>query len=232
MISFAARRFKIGYFAKVSPGSTQNGMKMKKITLAVLAIAGLVGASTSFADDSGWYVLGGVGPTTGGRDQSKLDHTLKAAGASGFSSSINTATVYKLQAGYQINSFFAVEGGYIASNREIYSASGGNLPGPVTATGRISGWNLTAVGILPLAYQFSLLGKLGAAGIGDTDTLTGFGQPVYAMGSKTDLTYGFGAKYDFTKAVFVRLDVDSYNIGSTLSATRSNVWMLGLGYKF
>lgn len=204
---------------------------MKKITLAVMAIAGLAGAPTAFADDSGWYVLGGVGPTTGGSDQSSLDHKLKASGASGFSSSLNTATLYKLQAGYQINSFFAVEGGYIASNHQIYSASGGNIT-PVTATGRISGWNLTAVGILPLAYQFSLLGRLGAAGVGDKDTLTGFGRPVSASGSKTDVTYGFGVKYDFTKAVFVRSDVDSYNIGSTLSATRSTVWMLSLGYKF
>lgn len=43
---------------------------MKKIALAVLSIAGLAGATTTFAADEGWYVLGGVGQTTGNGDQS------------------------------------------------------------------------------------------------------------------------------------------------------------------
>jgi hypothetical protein len=39
---------------------------MKKITLAVLAIAGLIGISVASAADQGWNLLGGVGQTTGG----------------------------------------------------------------------------------------------------------------------------------------------------------------------
>ncbi|MDE2118425.1 MAG: porin family protein, partial [Betaproteobacteria bacterium] len=208
------------------------GMKMKKIALAVLAIAGLAGASTAFASDDGWYVLVGAGQPTGNSDQSLLDNALIAGGARGFSSSLSKPTVYKLQAGYQINKNFAVEGGYLGSNNETYTATGGNLAGPVTASGNVTGWNLTAVGILPIANQFSLLGKLGVATIRDSATATGPGGTFSASGTKTDATYGLGAKYDFTNAVFVRLDVDSINVGSSASSSRSTVWTIDLGYKF
>lgn len=205
---------------------------MKKIILALMALIGLAGATTAFADDDGWYVLGAVGRPTGSDYQSRVDNALIAAGGTGFSSSFSKATVYKLQLGYQINKNFAVEGGYLGSSNQTYSATGGNLGGTLTVSGNVSGYNLIAVGILPLANQFSLLGKLGVAGLQESVTATGGGFTVSVNGSKTDLTYGLGAKYDFTKEISMRLDLDSYNVGNSTSASRSNVWMVGAGYKF
>lgn len=195
-----------------------------------VTMAGIPGAA--FAGDNGWYVLGAVGQTTSNNGKTTLDSALTAGGATGFLSSYSEPTFYKLQAGYQINNNFAVEGGYIGSNNATYTASGGNLAGPVTASGSLTGWNLTAVGILPLANQFSLLGKLGVADISSSATATGPGGTFSAGGSKTDLTYGIGAQYDFTNAIFARLDFDSYKAGSSTSSTRNTVWALGVGYKF
>jgi OOP family OmpA-OmpF porin len=59
--------------------------------------------------------------------------------------------LYKLQTGYQLDRNWALEGGYLDSNNANYSASGGNLPGTVTSSASVSGWNLTGIGILPLS---------------------------------------------------------------------------------
>lgn len=161
-----------------------------------------------------------------------MDDALRAAGASGFSSSLNNPTVFKLQEGYQINRNWAIEAGYFQTNYENYSATGGNLPGPVTASARASGWHLSGVGILPLANQFSLLGKLGIASIEDEVTLSGPGGTLSASGTKIDTTYGIGAKYDVTKHFFGRLDVDSIKVGNSSSSSRYTVWTIDLGYMF
>lgn len=205
---------------------------MKQIILAVMAIAGLAGAATAFAGDYGWYVLGAVGENPGNDGQSKIDDSLRAVGGTGFLSSYTRPAIYKLQLGNQINKSFAIEGGYITTSNERYVATGGNLATPVTASVNITGWNVNAVGILPIANQFSLLGKLGGASIRSSGTLTGPGGSISLGGPRTDLTYGLGAKYDGTRDVSLRLDLDSYSIGSSTSSSRSNVWTVGVGLKF
>ncbi len=205
---------------------------LKKITLAVMAIVGLVGATTAFADDEGWYVFGAAGQTTGDNDQSTLDNALSSVKATGFSSSLSTPTVYNLDVGYKFIDYLAIEGGYIGSTDETYSASGGNISSPVNASAHIRGWTLDAVGIWSLDTQSSLLGKLGVAGIQDKATVTGPGGSASLSGTKTDLTYGLGAERDFANDVLVRLDWDSYMVGDSASSSRGGVWTLGVGYKF
>jgi opacity protein-like surface antigen len=99
----------------------------------------------------------------------------------------------------------------------------------------LSGWNLDAVGILPVADQFSLLGKLGFAGLRTSGTLVGGAAGnvvVPGSATKTALTYGIGAKYDFTKSIFGRFDIDSYQTGNPVASSRSTVWMFDVGYNF
>lgn len=198
---------------------------MKK-TMAGLCVAATLASGVAQAAGEGWYILGAAGQTTSNNDKATLDAALTSVGAVGYASTLNKPTVYKLQAGYQINRNFAVEGGYIGSGKETYTASGGNLAGPVVASGKVNGWNLNAVGILPVANQFGVLGKLGVAGLRFAANVTGPGGVASASVSKTDITYGIGAKYDFTDNIYVRLDLDSYKIGA-----RNTIWMLGLGYK-
>ncbi len=205
---------------------------MKRMTLMLAAIVGFIGAPCAFAADApdvGFYVLGGVGRTFSNDDQQSLDNALRSVGATGFASSTSNPTVYKLQLGYQFMKNVAVEGGYLGSTNETYNASGGNLAGPVSASVNAKGWNVNAVGILPVAPQFSLLGKLGLANLRSSATVVGPGGAASTSGSKTDLTYGIGAKYDINNNIFVRLDVDRYTTGTS---SHTNLWMLDLGYKF
>lgn len=205
---------------------------MKKLSLAILAIITLTCATSSFASEKGWYLFGAGGQTTGNGYKPMLDDQLTFEGKNGFSSSLSTPVVYKLNVGYQINNKLALEGGFIGSTSVTYNASGGNLAGPVTAQARLSGWTFGAVGMMPLGNQFSLLGKLGVADIQVTAAVTGFGNNTYLSGIKSDITYGVGAKYDFTDTLSMRLDLDSYNVGSFTSSSRCSVWTVGVGFKY
>jgi len=204
---------------------------MKKITLAVMAIAGLAGATTAFASDNGPYIFGAIGSASGDNFQSFMDNRFGA-----FSSSVNYPGAVKLNVGYQINSNFAIEGGYLGLNDQNYVDNFGDA-----ATNSLSGWDVKAVGILPLGYQFSLLGKLGLADIYSSINIPfySFGGGSYGTSSKTALTYGLGAKFDLSRAVWMRFDWDSYdsdiNVGdgiTPIASNRFNVWTIGLGFTF
>lgn len=209
---------------------------MKKFTFVAVTmagLAGLIGASPAFAADQGWYLLGGAGQATGGDSgQSSIDNALTSAGANGYSSNLNTPALYKLEVGFQLDRNWALEGGYLGSSNSNYSALGGNLFGAATSSASFGGWNLTGVGILPLGSGFSLLGKLGVANMQESANVQGGGYSFSTGGSKTDATYGLGIKYDFGNGVFLRADLDSYNIGNSNTSSRSTVSMIDIGYKF
>jgi opacity protein-like surface antigen len=207
---------------------------MKKSLALSIAVACLAGASAAMAadgDDTGFYVMGGAGQMTGGNVKSVMDNALTGVGGAGFGSSYSNPGFFKLQVGYQLEKRLAIEGGFLGSNNATYSASGGNLAAPINASAKVNGWNLTWVGLMPLNAQFSLLGKLGASNLKVSTRLVGPAGDASQFSSKSALTYGLGAKYDFTKTVFARFDVDSYRTG-TSSSSRDAVWMIDIGYKF
>lgn len=210
---------------------------MKKFVLAAMSIAGFICTSTAFADDHAWYVSIALGDASGSGTRLTMDQATVGAGAGGFSSKIGLPTVYKLHGGYQINKNWAIEGGYLGSNNQTYSASGGNLVGTTTTSTSINGWSLAAVGTLPIVNNFSILGKLGVASMQqstdpETTLFLNTASVTYVSGHKTDVTYGVGVKYDFPKDIFARLDVDSYNVGNSTYANRIAIWTIDLGYKF
>ncbi len=205
---------------------------MKKITLAVMAIASLVGAAAASASEDGWYGLVGAGQASGSNARSTVDDALLGAGASGFSSSMSNPSVGRLEVGYLVNRNWAVEGGYLGSKTENYAASGGSLVGGASTSVSIKGWNLVAVGILPIANEFSLLARLGVADMEEKATPTGANISASLNSYKSDVTYGIGAQYTFPNAVFLRADVDSYQIGNSNFSNHNTVWTIDLGYKF
>jgi OOP family OmpA-OmpF porin len=203
---------------------------MKKAMAGLCVAATLVSISgAALASYSGFYVLGAVGQTRTDT-KSETDADLIALGVTGLASSgDDNATAYKLQVGYQINQNLAVEGGYVDGGKFSYNATATAPNTPITANAKATGWNLVAVGILPLDNQFSALGKIGIADVRTSATATIAGVSASGSASKTDLAYGLGAKYDVTNAVFLRGDWDSYKPDS---GKRSNVWTVGVGYKF
>ena len=208
---------------------------MRRALVLLMTLANLAGVSNAVGaevGDRGFYVLGGIGKTADDRGKSALDNMLTSAGGLGFSSTYGHPTVYMVDVGYQINRHFGVEGGYVSSNHETYSAVGGNLAGPLTASAGANGWKLTGVITESIGKKFSFLAKVGIADFKMSGSLIGPNGVAAASGSKSDVTYGAGLKYDFSNAVFGRLDVDRYTVGSSSAHGPMTVWMFDLGYKF
>lgn len=210
---------------------------MKKMTLAMTVIAGLIGASAACAADinidEGVYIVGGVGRSiSGDSGKSSVDDLVQLAGGKKFTSEMGKPVLGKLEIGYQLNQYLSLEGGYIGSKKESYTASGGNLASPVNATPRFAGWNGTIVGSWPVSNRFSLLAKVGAAQMQELATIRTTGFVDSTTGAKGALTNGVGVKYNFNKSTFLRFDVDRYNIGTTTASRFSIIGVLEAGYKF
>ena len=211
-------------------------VKMKQVAAALIALSA---ASTVFAaDDSGVYVLGAVGSSRVAIDKAEIDSELTAVGVTGLSStSHETDTGYKLQLGYKVNQNFAVEGGYVDLGKFTYDAT--FTGGTAKATAKATGWNIVAMGILPLGDTFSLLGRLGVirAKVDETASATGPGGSALASVSatKNKSTYGLGVAYNLSKSTSIRADYDRYSkLGDKNTTGEGDVdlYSLAVAYKF
>jgi OOP family OmpA-OmpF porin len=143
-----------------------------------------------------WY--GGVGI-----GQSNFKGSCDGVSGPGISCS-ETDTAGKIFGGYQLNRNFAFEVGYTDLGQTTASVTGsGSLS--IGATGV----EFTGIGMLPLDWRFSLFAKLGFFSWKlDFKDRTGlFGS---SSASGTNPTFGFGAKYDFTRNTAVRGEWQRY----------------------
>ncbi|HEU4352008.1 MAG TPA: porin [Burkholderiales bacterium] len=125
-------------------------------------------------------------------------------------------TALRILAGYQFNKHFAAEFGY----HELGEAS--------TSAGDTEGkaWELVAIASFPFTSNFFLYAKLGGY----------FGQleGPFADEDNTDLTYGVGLRYDFTRNWGVRGEWQRYSNlgGGKLVETDVDVLSIGFVYSF
>jgi len=207
-------------------------MKIKSF----VALSALTFAANAMAGDL--YVVGSIGQSkVKDFNKNALDADLAADFGAVSSSDDRSDTAYKLQLGYQINKNFAVEGGYVDLGKVTYAATvtGGTLNVDVKS----SGWNLAAVGILPLNEQFSLFGKLGAIhattklGAQGTGVVSGWAEPGKESGWSAN--YGLGASYNINKQVAIRAEYERFDsLGGDNVGGKSDVdlFSVGVAYKF
>lgn len=183
---------------------------------AVFAVLGLAGAAFALPAAaqmrspslSSAYVGANIG-------QSKFKDA-----CTGVSDCDNKDTAFKLFGGYQFTPNIAAELGYTDLGKA--KAGGESLEG--------TAWELSAIGMWPLASQFSLLGRLGgyhgelkATGLGASDSKT-----------KNGLTWGLGAQYDLSRNVGLRAEWQRFNNmgGDNIVETHVDVLSLGALYRF
>jgi OmpA-OmpF porin, OOP family len=124
-------------------------------------------------------------------------------------------TAWRILGGFQFNKFFAVELGYY----DFGEASSG------TAKLEAEAFELVAVGSFHFTDRFSVYGKLG----GYQGTLKGGGVDE----DSTDLTYGIGVRWDFTKRLGVRGEWQRYeSLGGGSVETDLDVLSIGLIFQF
>ena len=112
-------------------------------------------------------------------------------------------TAIKVLGGYQLTPNVAAELAYSL----LYDKGGTE----------VNALELVAVGLLPLANQFSVFGKLGLANV---DVETRFGST-----DNTELTFGLGVQYDASKQVGVRAGWQRYD-------TDDEVDLISIGFVY
>ncbi len=163
----------------------------------------------AFASDV--YVAGSVGQSNFGS-------------ADGATSSDKNDTAFKLQLGYQFTPNLAIEGGYIDLGKASYNFLG------TTLQVKANGWNIGAVGTLPLNEKFSLIGKLGMID-GKLEATAGrFGS---ASATKFRPTYGLGVKYDVSKSAAVLAEYEHFDkLSNDMINAKVNLLSAGFLTKF
>jgi len=168
-------------------------MKVK----AVIAVLGLAGAAFAFPAAaqmrspslSSAYVGASLG-------QSKFKFD-----CGGLPTCDQTDTALRLFLGYQFTPNIAAEIGYADLGKSKLGL--GAFNGEVKATA----WDLSAVGLWPLASQFSILGRLGIYH-GETKLSGDFGDD---KDTKTGALFGLGGQFDLNRNIGFRAEWNRYN---------------------
>lgn len=144
----------------------------------------------------------------------------------------DTATAVRAGLGYQVNPSVGVELSYGDYGAAKASAIVAGLP--VEAKAALTGWQLSAIGSLPINESFALTGKLGAA-FTKVETSGRIAGIVLALGSAntTTLAYGIGVRYNITKSIALRAQYEDLGkVGDAATTGQSKVSLLTVGATF
>jgi len=185
--------------------------------LFLLAFSAVVGVASAQAADTGFYVGGSLGQSEvsdfSGAD---FDAELNTWGLTSSTSTDDTDTGWKAFAGYRIMKYLAVEGAYtdfgeFTAHSSITAPSAGIVNTNIEA----EAWTISALGILPLADNFSLFARLGVNLWNVDISARGTGSGVAASESDSDdgteWVYGVGAAFNITKNLSVRGEWERYD---------------------
>ncbi len=165
--------------------------------VVVLALLGLTIAPAA-AQSTGFYVGGGIGITS-----IDVCGDLTALGAT---SCDDEDTGFKIFGGYNVNQNLAVEVGYVDLG-EITASGGG-----ATVRADIDGFQVAAVGILPLNPQFSVFGKIGLLLWDVSASASGPGGFASVSDDGTDLMFGVGGSWNFLPQLSLRAEWERFDV--------------------
>ncbi len=213
-------------------------MKLAR-TSALISFASLaaITSSTAMADDTGWYGGANIGRSSATIDDARITSGLAGTGLATTSiANRDRDTGYKIYGGYQFNRYLGLEGGYFDLGRFGFTAN--TLP-PGTLNGniRLRGFNLDAVGMLPLSEKFSALGRIGINNAQARDSFTGTGavNVTNPNPSKRETNYklGVGVQYALNDALAIRAEVERYRVNDAIANKgHVDVVSVGLVYSF
>lgn len=153
----------------------------------------------------------------------------------------NNQDAYLFYLGYQLNSKWAIEGGYVDLGATSYpgNITVGGATGTANLSSKSNGASLSAVRTWRITdnfgnNSFSLLAKFGVAQIKSSATGTASIPTIFSTTSsytKRGVTLGVGAKFDFDENWALRIDADTFDTGQ-YAYGRVPVYSMGLNYRF
>lgn len=187
-------------------------------------------------DGTGWYVGANLGRSDLKIDGTDLDQVFADQGLTTTATLDKHHSAYSLNLGYQANPYFAVEGGYVDLGKHSVSADV-SAPAADTLGGsfRARGYDLSAVGILPIDAGWGIYGKAGVFRAKTSLDVNSTGAVAVSGGSSHDTkpTYGVGVSYDFTRQIAGQLEWDRFHdVGDRDVTGRGNVNLVTLGVAY
>lgn len=137
---------------------------------------------------------------------------------------------FKVFGGYMFSRNFGVEAAYVDLGEVSYSGS--FFGAPVTGGKvEVTGFNIAALGSFPINEQFSIFGKLGLF-IWDTEAsdVTG-GVPFTAKDDGSDISFGLGVSYNFTRNLAVRAEWEKFKVELGAEAD-ADLLSIGIVWRF
>ncbi len=145
----------------------------------------------------------------------------------------NGESGYRLKLGYQYSRFFAVEGQFVDFGRT--SAEMFTGPGNLASAFRSTGMGVDTVAMLPWR-SFSFYGRLGAYRGESRNAFAQYSTSLLgdATSQRTRWRYGMGVRYDFTKSLGIKAEVERYSPLGTPFDTQveTDVVSVGLSWRF
>ncbi len=195
---------------------------MKKIT--IVALLSVCVATQALADNADtFYVAVDRGQASFSNAMVSINSTVAAPNPGAM----------RIAGGYNINSMFAVEAGYVKFGDSTYITTVSGV-GSANETLSSSSFQVAAVGTYPINAKFSLFGKLGFANnkinYSYSDTLGGTNN---GSGTKTDVMYGIGGQYNINSKWGIRVQYEDFGKTqvSCVNCTGENIGlsMLSIG---
>ena len=187
---------------------------MKRVAVGSLCLLTIwASCLAARADDStGWYVGAGIG-------QSKGKQYCDPQPGISFVSCDDTGTAWKLLAGYQINRYLGVEGGYLDLGQFSASFTKSGVPESVVTQTR-TGY-LVGIATLPIGSRFGVFVEAGGVYWSMTgQAALGGSPPGNLTNNGVDFIGGAGIQAFLTRNFGIRAQYDySPNLGNTDSGT-------------
>ena len=138
----------------------------------------------------------------------------------------------RLKLGYKYSRYLSVESEYVD-----FGTNAGNLfanPANLASGFRGSGFGVDTIATVPLWRQFSFYGRLGAYS-GTRELFAPNAVSLLGEGSRsTRVRYGLGLRYDFTKSLGIRAEMERYSpLGSPIAGEpEADLFSVGLMWRF
>jgi hypothetical protein len=135
---------------------------------------------------------------------------------------------FRLKLGYRYSRYFAVEGQFVDFGRTAAEMFAG--PGTLNSAFRATGYGVDTVAMLPWR-SFSFYGRLGAYRGESRNAFAQYSTSLLGDASSrgTRWRYGLGMRYDFTKSLGVRAEVERYSPLGTPFDTQVETDLISVG---
>lgn len=202
----------------------------KLTSLAVVTVVAALAAPHASADQ---YLKAQIGQTTATVGDDSCDYMEAIASEAGVSSKCEDSDLaLRIAYGFAFNDHFALEGGY--NDFGSLSAKAFDANDYIKVTTDITGFDVNAVGRLPLNDTVTLVGRAGAL-IWDVEAKLSstFLGSTSESSSGTSLLLGVGAEFRVFSAGFITADYDfADDVGDEDEVGEGKVARFSAGFKF